>query len=96
MRELEPVKPSVDLPMSMAAQELTGFEILAVEKRYRASFADLGPIKLLIGTVWAYANRDGQQRAWPDVEAMTMRELSGFFEPEPEDMTEDSDAGKDE
>jgi hypothetical protein len=92
VRQRPEIKPSVDLPVSAAAEELTGFEMIAIEKRYGKDLSDLSAPKILMGTVWAYRNRDGERASWADVEAMTMRELAGFFEAEPADP--DSDVGK--
>ena len=93
-----PITPTVDVPLSDAVQELTGFEALAIQKRTGHKLEDLGGIDLTIGVVWAYSNRNGQKTSWTAVEQMTFRELTGFFAAEPDDVDQDdpdSDAGKD-
>jgi hypothetical protein len=95
----EPVKPTSELTLTDAVQELTGFEALLVERRFNKKLEELGGTSLTIGVVWAYENRDGNKRAWSSVENMSFRELTGYFTPEPEDPNEtepDSDAGKDD
>jgi hypothetical protein len=90
--------PTVDVPLSDAVQELTGFEALALERRYNTKLEELGGIPLMIGVVWAYENRGGGKRSWASVEQMTFRELTAYFAPEPDDVDADdpdSDAGKD-
>lgn len=99
MRELEPIKPTLDLPMSVAVEELTGFEIIAIERHFKTKLDELGAIALLVGTVWAYETRAAGKASvpWPSVEGMTLRQLTGYFEPEPDDVMPDdpdSDMGK--
>lgn len=89
--------PVVDLPLSVAVEELTGFEVIAVENHFRKDFHELGGMKTLIGTVWVYGNRNGNKLDWPVVKGMTLKQMRGFFAPEPEDPIEDepdSDLGK--
>jgi hypothetical protein len=98
MTEAVPITPTLDIPLSHAVEELTGFEALAVERRFNKKLEELGGIGLTVGVVWAYENRNGNKRSWASVENMTFRELSGYFAPEPDDIDEtdpDSDAGKD-
>lgn len=98
MTEAPPTTPPVvDIPLSDAVQELTGFEALALQKRFNQKLEDMGGIGLTIGVVWAYENRGDKKRSWTSVENMTFRELSSYFAPEPEDVVEDepdSEAGK--
>lgn len=84
-RKSVPVKPTLDVPLSVAVEELTGFEVLGVQKRFRKNMDGLGGAEILMGTVWAYENRDGKTASWQTIEAMTMRELTGYFEAEPEE-----------
>lgn len=96
MRELPAIKASVDLPFSAAVNELTGFECLAIEQRFRKPFHELGGMTLA-ATVWAFENRDGNTRSWDSVLGMSLREMTGYFEPEPSDVDDDdpdSDMGK--
>lgn len=93
----EPIIPTVDIPLSDAVEEMTGFESLSIERRYNKNLNELGGVGLTIGVVWAYENRDGKKRSWASVENMTTRELAGYFAPEPDDVDEsepDSEAGK--
>lgn len=78
--------------MSVAAEELTGFEIIAIEKQFGKDLADLSAPLVLIGMVWAFSNRDGKSASWADVKAMSVRQLNGFFEPEP--VEPDGEQGK--
>jgi len=97
--EREPIKPTLDVPLTHAVEELTGFESLQIERRFNKKLEELGGVGLTIGVVWAYENRDGQKRNWSSVENMTFRELTGYFAAEPEDVNEaepDSEAGKDD
>lgn len=98
MRELEPIKPTLDLPMTIAVEELTGFEVMAIERHFKQKIDDLGAVRLMIGTVWAFESRTlGKPAPWAEVEHMSMRQLSGYFEPEPDDVMPDdpdSDLGK--
>jgi len=98
--ELEPIKPTCPWPMSVAVEELTGFEVLGIETHYRTTLDKLGAIGTLIGAVWAYESRttsDGKPASWRAIEGMTIRALTGYFEPEPDDIdpdSPDSDLGK--
>lgn len=83
MRHREPVKPSIDLPLSAALEELTGFECIGIRKRFGRDVTDLGVMEMLVAVVHAYENRDGQSVSWQAVEAKTVRELQGYFEQEP-------------
>jgi hypothetical protein len=77
----EPIKPTVDFPLSEAADELTGFEIIAIEKHYgRLDTLVLG--QLTVGFVWAFENR-ATKRTWAEIEAWSMAALNGYFAPEP-------------
>ena len=92
MSDREPVTPTADVPLSVAAEELTGFEVLAIERRFGASLEALGGVSVLVGAVWALENRDGAKVSWAAVEARTLRELNGYFPPEP-DNAEEEDPG---
>lgn len=99
MTEVLPPAPTLDLPLSDAVQELTGFEALTIERRYNAKLEELGGIGLTIGVVWAYENRAGKKRSWASVESMTFKQLTGYFAPEPDDVNQDepdSATGKDD
>lgn len=87
--------PVVDLPLDVAASELTGFEVLGIEKRF-TKLEEMGGTQMLIGCVWAYENRR-DKRSWQSVEALTMRELQEYFADSPDDVLvddPDSDMGK--
>lgn len=90
--------PTIDVPLSDAVQELTGFESLAIESHFHAKLEDLGGVSLTIGAVWAYENRKPEKRNWASVMGMTFRERTEYFADEPDDANEaepDSAAGKD-
>lgn len=94
-----PITPTVDIALSDAVEELTGFEALTIERRYNKKLEDLGGIALTIGVVYAYENRTGNKRNWASVENMTFRELTGYFAAEPDDVDQDepdSEAGKED
>lgn len=97
MTDAPPTAPVVDIPLSDAVQEITGFEALQIERRFDKTMEHIGGIGLTIGVVWVYENRNGNKRTWSSVENMPIRELTGYFAPEPDDPNEDepdSDAGK--
>lgn len=83
----EQIAPTLDIPMDVAAEELTGFEVLAIQKHYKLDLRELGAVRTMIAVVWCYENRR-EAVGWPAVEAMTLRQLSGYFAPgsvEPDD-----------
>jgi hypothetical protein len=92
----EPAKPTLDIPLSEAVQGLTGFEVIAIQERYRTTMEHLGAIKLTLGTVWAWENRT-TKTSWPTVESRTLKDLNGYFAAEPDDTDAeepDSELGK--
>lgn len=95
MRDIEDVKPTLDLPLSEAMNELTGFEIIAIEKHFGAPMENVAGTSLLIGAVWAFENRGAGTRSWADVKSMSMRQLNGYFEAEPVAPDDESELGKD-
>jgi hypothetical protein len=91
------VPPVVDIPLSAAVEELTGFEVIAVESYFHTDFQNLGGMKTLIGAVWVYGNRDGRTMDWNAAKGMTLKQMQGYFAPEPDDPLEDepdSEVGK--
>jgi hypothetical protein len=87
------VVPVVDVPLEEAVKDLTGFEVLEIEKHYKGTMDNLGGTKMLIGTIHAYRNRQEQTASWNAVEAMTLREMTEFFaEPAPEPDGEQGNA----
>jgi hypothetical protein len=74
-----------DLPLSVAAEELTGFEVIAIQTHFKADLSDLGGARTLLGAVWAYGNRDGATLSWNAVKSMTLKQLNAVFAPEPID-----------
>ena len=84
-------KPTVDMPLDEALQDLTGFEVLGIESHYGQHLERLSGSQALIGAVWAYENR-GAKTAWNVIEKMTVRELGGYFGAR--DPGPDSDQGK--
>ena len=92
----EPAKPTIDLPLSEAVESLTGFEVLGIQAHFKATMENLGAIALTIGSVWAWENRT-TKTSWTAVEGRTLKDLNGFFAPEPDDTDPDdpdSDMGK--
>lgn len=91
------IKPTHDVPLSVAVEEITGFETLGIEKRYGRKMEELGGTTLLMGVVWVYENRGDKKTSWSAIEARTLRELNGYFPAEPVDADTnepDSDLGK--
>jgi hypothetical protein len=89
--------PVSDLPLSVAVEELTGFEVIAIQTHFRTDFSELGGVRSLLGAVWAYANRDGKTMSWNAVKALTLKQMNGMFAPEPNDADPtdpDTDMGK--
>lgn len=83
--------------MSAATEELTGYEVLKIQAHFNRDLSDLGTARLLIGVVWAYECRRRDKIApWPEIEAMTLKSLSGYFAPEPKDPDAAEELGKDE
>lgn len=79
-------KPTVDMPISEAVNELTGFEVLAVEKEFGTQLEHLGGLRTLLGAVWAFENRTAAT-SWANVKARTLSELARYFadkSPDPE------------
>jgi hypothetical protein len=89
----ETITPTCDVPLSVAVEELTGFEILGIQKRFGKTMDSMGGAEILMGTVWALENRDAKTKSWTAVESMTMRALSGYFPAEPEDPDTPLDGG---
>lgn len=88
-----PVVLRVDLPVKAAIQGLTGFELLAIQRRYHVnSITALGDTALTIGMVFSYARREDPSVTWDDVEAMTFEQYEACFAPT--DPDPDSDQGK--
>jgi hypothetical protein len=87
-------EPVCDLPMSVAVEELTGFEVIGIEKHFGVTLDALGGISTMIGAVWAYESRAaGKPVPWASVKAKTLRELTEYFAAEPDDvMPEDPDS----
>lgn len=92
-----PAGPVNELPMSVATEELTGYEVLKVQAHFKTDLSELGPARLLMAVIWVYeCRRLGKVIGWPDIEAMTIRQLGGYFAPEPSDPDEADEWGKDE
>ncbi len=86
-----------DLPLSVAVEELTGFEVIAIQTHFKTDFAELGGVRSLLGAVWAYGNRDGASMSWNAAKSLTLKEMNGKFAPEPIDADAsdpDTDLGK--
>ncbi len=91
MSSTERAAPVVDLPIKEALQELTGFEVIGIQKHYGTLLEKLGGACTLMGAVWAYENRR-EKTSWVAVESRSMHALEHYFadnDPDP-----DSDQGK--
>lgn len=91
------------IPMSEAAELLTGGEIGLIEQHFKVFFDPdtMSPVSMMMGIIWALERRrpvvKGVKRFdWTAVEIMTMREYSEYFAPEPPAIDEESESGKDE
>lgn len=85
-------------PVSVAVQELTGWETIAIKKHYKVDLSQLGGVELTMATVWALENRRRSEAndppaTWTEVESLSLRQLNGYFPPEPAEP--DSEMGKD-
>lgn len=94
----EPVTPpTLDIPLEDAIQEMTGFELRAIQRRLNMKMEELGRVDLTIGAIFTYENRNGNKRSWASVENMTLKDMSGYFAPSPQDADPDdpdSELGK--
>lgn len=84
--------PVVDIPIDLASEELTGFEVLAIGARFRAHLADLDPLVGLAAVVWCFENRDDKVTSWNTIAAWTQRQVADYFADPSEDP--DDDQGK--
>lgn len=94
MTERAPIEPTVDVPLRDAIQDLTGFEVIGIERHFGRSLEDLSGASTLIGAVWAYENRSRAKDdpvSWTAVKGRSVRELSGYFAA---DDPDDADQGK--
>lgn len=89
----ETVQPTLDIPFSEAFDGLNGFEVIAIETHFGKDVSELGPVRLTMGVIWAYQSRGGTKADWKTIKSMTLKEINGYFAPEPPDP--ESDAGKD-
>jgi hypothetical protein len=88
-------QPGTEWPLSVAVEEVTGFEILGIQKHFGLDFGDLGAARLLMAVVWALENRSRQGTTtgpvtWFDVESLSLRQLNGYFSAEPVEAEEDN------
>jgi hypothetical protein len=88
----EPITPTLDVGLEVAVEEMTGFEALGIEKRFGRKMEDLGGMALLMGAVWVYENRDGKKASWNAIEAMTLRQLRGYFTESDDVVADDPDS----
>ena len=87
-------KPIVDMTLGEAVKELTGFEVLAIQKEFSNPMESLSGIESLMGTVWAFEIRNAK-KSWADIKKMTLNELNFYFA-ERKESDPDSEQGKDE
>ena len=71
------------LPLSEAAQGLTGYEVLAIQKAMAKNLEALSGSELLIAATWAYMARD-RKVEWAEVKSLTLKQLGAYFADEPE------------
>jgi hypothetical protein len=83
-------KPTLEVTLGEAVEDLTGIEVDTLERRYSKGLENWTAKQLLVGVVWSYENRTVKTE-WADVNARTMRELDGYFV-----QTEDLDKSGDE
>ncbi|HLL68810.1 MAG TPA: hypothetical protein VK453_24315 [Micromonosporaceae bacterium] len=72
------ITPTVDFTIQEAMEELTGFETIAIQKRFGNEIEKLGGVITMIALVWAFENRRAKVD-WGTVERKTLRELNGYF-----------------
>lgn len=85
--------PVVDLPLDEAIQELTGFEVLEIEKHFGRPMEQLGGTSLLIGAVVVFEKRAGRSPSWQVVKGRSMKQLSQFFADESVDPDDEQGKG---
>lgn len=82
-------EPVCDWPLAQALEELFGWEVLVIEKRFGKDIGNLPSVSLTMAVVWAMENRRRKaDRAplfsWPDVESWSLRQMNAYF-PKPPD-----------
>ncbi len=84
-------------PLRTAVDELTGWEVIAIQKEFKRDISQVVGVELVMATVWALENRrtEGSQApvTWADIKSLTMRELNGYFPDEPAEP--EAELGKD-
>ncbi len=88
------IKPSVDFSLQDAVNELTGFETIALEKKYQKRLDAFYLGELTVGLVFTFEKRTNPQITWDEVGKRTQKELSGFFTPESDDVIDEDDNPK--
>lgn len=76
------------MPASVASKRLNFGEIVSIEDHFGKQFQDLGPVRTLMGLVWAYENRQaktsgGKPVSWAAVESIDGEAVEDMFDPEP-------------
>lgn len=95
-------QPVCEWPLSQALEELYGWEVLVIEKKFGKDVGNLPSVSLTMAVLWAMENRRRKATkaspfGWPDVEAMSLREMNAYFpKPPNEDLdAPDTELGKD-
>lgn len=93
----EGAAPVVDVPLSEASQDLTGYEVTAIERHWAAGIEDLSGTKMLMGCIWAYeGRREGKAVSWARVNEMTYRQMSAYFKEEPKPKSEGAEGAEED
>lgn len=103
------IESKVDVTLQEASELLTVGEVRVLEQHFGGSFGvpvvdgGMRPSDMAAGLVYAYSRRgdlaaNRTLTSWADVDKMTLRQLNGYFAPDPIEVDEDapeSDSGKD-
>ena len=81
---MDDIKPTCQWPLLEAIEELTGCEIIAIEREFKCHVESLSQHQTIIGVVWAFENRE-HERTWAEIKSLRRKELTGYFQPEPKD-----------
>ncbi len=94
-------QPVCEWPLSQALEELFGWEVLVIEKKFGRDLGSLPSVSLTMAVLWAMENRRRKATktspfGWPDVETMSLRQMNAYFpKPPNEDLDEpETELGK--
>lgn len=95
MEKIQPAEllkdPIIDMSFGEASKELTGFDVIEVEKHYHASMENFSGVQILKSTVYALRKRV-DPLSWEDVESLTLSQLKAHFASD--EKAEDRDQGE--